>query len=80
MNKIYTFPLSNIDDVARQFVADMGTSKIFAFYGAMGAGKTTFIAALCKALSISTILPTAILYIISIVTASIPYKMPSISA
>ena len=48
MNKIYTFPLSDIDDVARQFVADMGTSKIFAFYGAMGAGKTTFIAALCK--------------------------------
>ena len=54
MNKIYTFLLSDIDDVARQFVADMGTSKIFAFYGAMGAGKTTFIAALCKALGVKS--------------------------
>ncbi|MFC2604503.1 MAG: tRNA (adenosine(37)-N6)-threonylcarbamoyltransferase complex ATPase subunit type 1 TsaE [Bacteroidota bacterium] len=52
MKKTYTFLLSDIDDIARQFVADMGTSKIFAFYGAMGAGKTTFIAALCKTLGV----------------------------
>ena len=32
---------------ARQFVEAMGERRIFAFYGKMGAGKTTFIKAIC---------------------------------
>ena len=39
--------LEDIDEAARTFAANMGDSRVFAFYGSMGAGKTTFIKALC---------------------------------
>lgn len=44
--------LDTIDDVARRFVNIMGDFTIFAFDGQMGAGKTTFINALTKALGV----------------------------
>jgi len=37
---------------ARQFVQLIGDRKIFAFYGGMGVGKTTFIKAICKELGV----------------------------
>lgn len=45
--------LSEINEVARQFIRNMGESTVFAFYGKMGAGKTTFIKAICEELGIS---------------------------
>ena len=44
---------ADLDRAAREFVALMGDDTVFAFYGAMGAGKTTFITALCRALGVS---------------------------
>ncbi len=38
---------------ARTFIENMGESTVFAFYGKMGAGKTTFVKALCEALGVS---------------------------
>ena len=38
---------------ARKFVDEMGENRIFAFYGKMGAGKTTFIKAICEALGVA---------------------------
>jgi tRNA threonylcarbamoyladenosine biosynthesis protein TsaE len=35
---------------AKKFLEYTGENKIFAFYGSMGAGKTTFIKAVCKVL------------------------------
>ena len=45
--------LEEINEVARQFISNMGESTVFAFYGKMGAGKTTFIKAICEELGIS---------------------------
>ena len=45
-----SFSLSDIDAAARAFIDDMGDRRLFAFYGPMGAGKTTFIRAVCEAL------------------------------
>lgn len=44
----------DLNEAARQFMAQMGDYTVYAFYGAMGAGKTTFINALCKALGVET--------------------------
>ena len=40
------------DTAAEQFVNNMGNRRIFAFYGKMGAGKTTFIRAVCHKLGV----------------------------
>ena len=45
--------LEQIRDAARQFIAAMGDNTVFAFYGKMGAGKTTFIKAVCEELGVS---------------------------
>ncbi len=44
--------LNSIEAAAGQFVENMGDRKIFAFYGKMGAGKTTFIRAVCRKLGV----------------------------
>ncbi|MCM1032536.1 MAG: tRNA (adenosine(37)-N6)-threonylcarbamoyltransferase complex ATPase subunit type 1 TsaE [Odoribacter sp.] len=41
-----------IDEAARRFVSLMGDETVFAFNGQMGAGKTTFIAAVARALGV----------------------------
>ena len=44
--------LASLQPAARDFINQMGNHTVFAFYGGMGAGKTTFIKAVCKELGV----------------------------
>ena len=46
----------SIKDAAQQFIREMGDCRVFAFYGKMGAGKTTFIKAICEELGVEDVI------------------------
>ena len=48
--------LDQIHEAARQFVQAMGDNTVFAFYGKMGTGKTTFIKAICEELGVNDVI------------------------
>ena len=52
MKTINVPSIEALPEAAREFAADMGDNTVFAFYGDMGAGKTTFINALCHELGV----------------------------
>ena len=50
--------LKSLDDMpaaAKQFIETIDQNTVFAFYGKMGAGKTTFIKAVCEALGVTDV-------------------------
>lgn len=50
--KIEISTLHNIRSAAQTFLEATDVNRVFAFYGKMGAGKTTFIKALCEELGV----------------------------
>ncbi|MDR1779946.1 MAG: tRNA (adenosine(37)-N6)-threonylcarbamoyltransferase complex ATPase subunit type 1 TsaE [Tannerella sp.] len=56
MEKILIPNLQSIREAARTFINAMGDSTVFALYGAMGAGKTTFIKAVCEELGVADVI------------------------
>lgn len=52
MNEIIINGTGDLERAARVFLEKSAGSPIVAFYGQMGAGKTTFITALCKAMGV----------------------------
>lgn len=46
--------LDRIDEAAKEFLSEIGDNRLVAFYAPMGAGKTTFTTAVCKALGVSS--------------------------
>lgn len=52
MTTIHVNSLAELPQAAEKFVETMGDETVYAFYGDMGAGKTTFINALCRRLGV----------------------------
>jgi len=48
--------IEEIHGIAKKFIEEIGDKKIFAFNGKMGAGKTTFIKAICEVMGVKEII------------------------
>ncbi|MDQ3051899.1 MAG: tRNA (adenosine(37)-N6)-threonylcarbamoyltransferase complex ATPase subunit type 1 TsaE [Bacteroidota bacterium] len=46
---------AKLPGIARQLLAEAGQCRVFAFYGDMGSGKTTFIKEICRQLGVSEV-------------------------
>ena len=57
--------LEHIHEAAREFITKMGNHKVFAFYGSMGAGKTTFTKAICEELGVEDVITSPTFAIIN---------------
>lgn len=69
-----TYNISSPDElgaVASDFISNFGDEKVVAFYGTMGAGKTTFIKALCDVLKVDDVVNSPSFAIIN------EYSIPS---
>lgn len=61
--------IDKIQEAARQFVRQMGDARVFAFYGRMGAGKTTFIKAVCRELGVEDVITSPTFALVNEYTA-----------
>lgn len=52
MTELRINSLDEINAVAKQFIELVGERRVFAMYGAMGVGKTTFVKAVCEELGV----------------------------
>ncbi len=68
--KISIKSLDNIHEAAREFIQNMGNGNVFAFYGKMGAGKTTFIKAVCEELGVDDVITSPTFAIVNDYTSS----------
>ena len=57
-------------EAAREFISRMGGATVFAFYGKMGAGKTTFIKAVCEELGVEDVITSPTFAIVNEYTAA----------
>ena len=64
--------IDHIREAAREFIEHIGEHRVFAFYGKMGAGKTTFVKALCEELGVNDVITSPTFAIINEYTATPP--------
>lgn len=63
--------IDHIREAAREFIEHIGDRRVFAFYGKMGAGKTTFVKAICEELGVDDVITSPTFAIIN------EYSLPS---
>ena len=56
MMEIRIQDIEHIREAAQEFIANIGERRVFAFYGKMGAGKTTFVKAICEELGVEDVI------------------------
>lgn len=61
--------IETIREAAREFVEHIGEHRVFAFYGSMGAGKTTFVKAICEELGVEDVITSPTFAIVNEYTA-----------
>lgn len=61
--------IDKIQEAARLFVSQMGDAKVFALYGQMGAGKTTFVKAVCQELGVEDVVTSPTFALVNEYTA-----------
>ena len=57
--------IEHIREAAREFIEQIGERRVFAFYGKMGAGKTTFVKAICEELGVEDVITSPTFAIIN---------------
>ena len=57
--------IDHIREAAREFIVHIGDRRVFAFYGKMGAGKTTFVKAICEELGVEDVITSPTFAIIN---------------
>ena len=67
--KIIINDLQHIHDAAKTFINNIGSHRVLAFYGKMGAGKTTFTKAVCEALGVEDVITSPTFAIVNEYTA-----------
>ena len=59
-----------IREAAREFIQHIGEARVFAFYGKMGAGKTTFVKAICEELGSTDVITSPTFAIVNEYTSN----------
>ena len=63
--EIRIIDIDHIREAAREFIEHIGDHRVFAFYGKMGAGKTTFVKAICEELGVDDVITSPTFAIIN---------------
>lgn len=69
-HEIILTDIGGLQQAAREFISNIGQSRVFAFYGKMGAGKTTFIKAICQELGVTDVVTSPTFAIVNEYTPS----------
>ena len=62
--------IETIREAAQEFINHIGNHRVFAFYGEMGAGKTTFIKAICEELGVEDVITSPTFAIVNEYTSN----------
>ena len=68
--------IEHIREAAQEFIKHIGDHRVFAFYGKMGAGKTTFIKAICEELGVEDVITSPTFAIVNEYTISNQGQQP----